>query len=404
MPEVANAVEHYPVYEPDVFSDEALLDPWPHYEAIRNLGPVVRLKNPHVLALSRYQDVLKALQSAKILVSGQGTGFNNWSNRKVEAPGVLNSDGERHQKMRMPLMKYLFPVALKPFREQFREMIDTKVASLVGGGTIDAISEIAAHLPLNAVSELVGLPAEHRERMVHWSAAGFNVLGPIERDGKIIPKLEADLALAAEVVDYIHNLDPNILRPGSWSAELFKEVRAGGMSLADARVSLRSFILPSLDTTINSTGHLLHNLGRNPDQYEMLRKDPSLVSSAVFEGMRHTTIVRWFSRVAVEDYREGDVFVPAGERIMVMFGSANRDPRKYENPDRFDVTRNPVNQLGWSAGPHVCAGQHLARMEMELTLEALLKHAARIEIDEPIRPVNRGLYAIKTLPMRLFTS
>ena len=176
------------------------------------------------------------------------------------------------------------------------------------------------------------------------------------------------------------------------------------MSLADARVSLRSFILPSLDTTINSMGHLLHNLGRNPDQYEMLRKDPSLVSSAVFEGMRHSTIVRWFSRVAVEDYREGEVFVPAGERIMVMYGSANRDPRKYENPDRFDVTRNPVSQLGWSAGPHVCAGQHLARMEMELTLEAILKHAARIEIDEPIRPVNRGIYGIKSLPMRLFAS
>ena len=407
MSEAANAVRDYPGYDADLFTADALLNPYPHYDAIRELGPVVRINDQNdlnVLALARHQDVLTALQTPEILISSHGTGFNKLVNRKLEYPGVLNSDGERHRMMRMPLMKYLFPVALRPMRQPMRDMIDAKVAGLVGGSTVDAIPEIAAHLPINAVSDLVGLPEEHRAKMAHWSAASFNVIGPLERDGKIMPELEPDLAAAGEVIEYIHNLDPAILRPGSWSAELFQEVRDGGMSLADARVSLRAFILPSLDTTINATGNLLCSLGENPDQYELLRKDPSLIPSAVSEGMRHSTIVRWFSRLAVADYQAGDVFVPSGERVMLMFGAANRDPRKYPNPAKFDVTRNPTSQLGWSAGPHVCAGQHLARMEMEATLEALVKHVARIEIDEPVRPPNRGALAITSLPMRLFAS
>jgi cytochrome P450 len=240
--------------------------------------------------------------------------------------------------------------------------------------------------------------------MIRWSAASFNVVGPIERDGEIMPELAEDLATAGEVLDYLRNLDPAILRPGSWSAELFQQVRDGGMSLADARVSLRAFIIPSLDTTINATGNLLYLLGRNPDQYELLRKNPSLIPSAVYEAMRHSSIMRWFSRVAVDDYRAGDVFVSAGERIMILFAAANRDPRKYPDPDRFDVTRNPVDQLTWSAGPHLCVGKHLARMEMEVLLEAMVKHVARFEVDEPTRPVNRGIYGMEALPMRLFAS
>lgn len=404
MSEMSAAMLSYPTYGVDLFTPEALLDPFPHYRAIQDLGPVVRIEEPRVLALSRYHDVVKALQTPDILVSGQGTGFNSFINQKVAEPGVLNSDGERHKRMRLPLMKYLSPVALKPLRDSLNEMMDAEVAGLVDGETRDAISTLAAYLPVKAVSELVGLPDEHRAKMIKWSAASFNVLGVIEQNGQILPELADDLALAGEVMDYIRNLDPAELRPGSWSAELFQQVHDGGMSLADARVSLRAFVLPSLDTTINAMGNLLYLLGRYPDQYALVRENPALIPSAVYEGMRHSSIIRWFSRVAGEDYRAGDVFVPAGERIMILFGAANRDPRKYPDPDKFDVTRNPIDQLTWSAGPHLCAGKHLARMEMEALLAALVKHVARLEVDEPTRPVNRGIFGMNSLPIRLFAT
>ncbi|HKR90212.1 MAG TPA: cytochrome P450 [Phenylobacterium sp.] len=401
MIEARHTFDRAPTYDGDLFAHEALQNPFPHYAAIRDLAPVVRLRNPNVLAIGRYADVRKALQSPAILISGKGIGFNDFVNRPVPEPGILTSDGERHRKLRAALMQQLSPTGLRPIREMLRRMIDEQVERFTDAGTFDGIAEIARRLPLGAISKLVGLPEEDRVKMLRWAAASFNVVGVIERDGAIIPALADDLDAATEVRDYLATLDPSTLRPGSWAADQFEQVRSGGMTIGDARSSIRAFVLPSLDTTIYAMGNLLYNLARNPDQYQLLRRDSSLISSAVFEGVRLSAVVRWFSRVAVEDYVADEVFIPEGERVMLLYGSANCDPRRYTNPDAFDVTRNPVDQLGWGAGPHLCAGMNLARMEMEVLLEALVQRVARIEVDEPTLGVNRGLFGFDMLPMRM---
>ena len=394
--------EQVPLYDGNLFSREALQNPFSHYAAIRDLGPIVRLKDPAVLALGRYDDIRKALQSPEILVSGKGIGFNSFVNQPVPEPGILTSDGDRHRKLRSALMKQLSPAALKPIREMLKGMIDEQVAKFADGETFDGIVEIARHLPLGAISSLVGLPEEDRGKMLQWASASFNVVGVLEQDGEIKPELRKDLETATEVRDYLANLDPATLRPGSWAAQQFAQVQSGGMTIGDARSSIRAFVLPSLDTTIYAMGNLLYNLARNPDQYQLLRADPSLITAAVYEGVRFSAIVRWFSRVAVEDYVAGDVFVPKGERVMILYGSANRDPRRYENPDVFDVTRKPLDQLGWGAGPHICAGMNLARMEMEVLLEALVQRVERIEADEATIGSNSGLFGFDRLPLRFF--
>ncbi|WP_333605046.1 cytochrome P450 [Novosphingobium sp.] len=404
MSELVAQSEQYPLFGADLFAPEALRNPFPHYAAIRDLGAVVRLKTPDVLVIGRYQDVVKALQSPTILVSGKGVGFNDFVNQPIPEPGILNSDGERHKALRSALMKQLSPAALSPLRQMLKDMIDQQIRHIVDTGTFDGVTEIAMHLPLSAVSELVGLPEQDRAKMLRWASASFNTVGVIERDGEIMPEMRDDLATASEVRDYLTNLNPDTFRPGSWAAAQFDQVRSRGMTIGDARSSIRAFVIPSLDTTIYATGNLLYNLARHPDQYQLLRQDPSLIPGAVFEGVRHSATVRWFARVAVEDYAEGDVFIPKGARVMILYGSANRDPRKYENPDRFDVRRSPRDQLGWGAGPHLCAGMNLARMEMETLLEALVQHVDRIEADEPTLGTNRGLFGIDALPMRLIAA
>lgn len=158
--------------------------------------------------------------------------------------------------------------------------------------------------------------------------------------------------------------------------------------------------MPSLDTTIYAKGNLLYNLGANPGQWALLRDKPELISSAVLEGVRYSAIVRWFSRVAIADYQVEDFVVPEGARVMILYGSANRDERQYPDPDLFDVSRNPVDQLGWGTGPHMCAGMHLAKLEMEVLLEALVDRVARIEVGEPTIGTNRGLYGFEALPVK----
>lgn len=391
----------YPRYDEDVFTPEALRAPIEHYRAIRDAGPVVRLSNPEILAIGRYQDVQAALRAPDKLISGEGIGFNPLANKQPPERGVLTSDGERHGRLRAVLTAPLSRAALEEQRALLKSLMVAQVDTLLGQGTFDAVPLLARHLPVNAITALVGLPEAERDKMLQWAFAFFNTLGPMGDLDNLAPEDAADVALAMDALNFFATVNPEHLVPGSWSARLFESVDKGRLSVNEARGALRAYVLPSLDTTIYSKGNLLYNLASNPDQWTMLRENRSLISSAVLEGVRHSAVVRWFSRFAAEDYEAGDVFVPKGERLMVIFGSANRDERRYPDPDRFDVTRNPTDQLGWGSGPHMCPGMHLAKLEMEILLETLLERVERLEVDTPVFGQNRGLFGIDSLPMRL---
>lgn len=394
------ATDVWPHYSVDLFQSDALRHPFPHYRAIRDLGAAVRLGIPEVVALGRFKDVQTALRNPEILISGDGVGFNAIANAPMPNPPTIRSDGTRHRRLRSVLSKPLMPTALKERRDMLKAMIATRIDELVGGDTFDAVTTVAQHLPLQAVSYLVGLPEEDRQQMLRWASASFNSTGPYSTIDTEDSELAADLETAISVKAYFHTVKREYLRPGSWAASLFDAVDAGKLKKPEAHAAISGLVLPSLDTTIYAKANLLYNLARNPDQWAVLKADRSLVSSAVLEGVRHSAVVRWFSRVAASDYEAGDVRVPAGTRVMLLYGSANRDERRYPDPDRFDVTRNPVDQLGWGTGPHMCAGMHLARLEMEVMLEALLERVDRFEAGEPVLGNNRGLYGIDSLPMR----
>jgi cytochrome P450 len=390
-----------PSYSEDLFAPEALRDPFPHYQAIRDLGPVVRLARPDVYAIGRFGDVQRALRSPEVLISGQGVGFNDVVNAPMPQPSTIRSDGERHRKLRSVLAKPLMPGLLKQHRAGLTALLAAKVEGLIGVPTFDAISELARHLPLEAISHLVGLPEEDRRNMLRWASAAFNVVGPLDGEGSPAQELIADLATAQEVRAYFLNMDPSRLREGSWAEALFASVGTGRLTEGEARAAISGLVLPSLDTTIFAKGNLLHNLALHPEQWALLRERPELIPSAVLEGVRYSAVVRWFSRVATDDYAVDDVVIPAGARVMLLYGSANRDPRRYADAEQFDLTRNPTDQLGWGTGPHMCAGMNLARLEMEVMLEVLTTRVVRIEADAPTPGVNRGLYGFESLPLRL---
>ncbi|HKY81599.1 MAG TPA: cytochrome P450 [Sphingobium sp.] len=393
-----------PVYDGDLVSPDALRNPFPHYQKIRDLGPVVRLEHPDVYAIGRFTDVQQALRSPDILVSTRGIGFNDIVNAPMEQPPVIRSDGERHRKLRRVIMKPLMPAALKERREMLKALISSRLDTIVDQGEIDATATIARHLPLEAISYLVGLPDNGRANMLRWASASFNSAGPLDRDGTMDAQLVEDFESLREVQAYLLEVNPAHLRPGSWAQMLFKAAEAGALNQEEARAAMSALVLPSLDTTIYAKGNLLYNLGCNPDQWALLRSNPDLVSSAVLEGVRYSATVRWFARVAAQDYPIGNMVIPEGGRVMVLYGAANRDERHYPDPDRFDVTRNPTDQLGWGTGPHMCGGMHLAKLEMEVLLEAMIERVARIEVGTPVIGTNRGLYGFDNLPIRLHSA
>lgn len=398
------ATQAIPTYNGDLVSPEALRDPFPYYRAIRDLGPVVRLEHPDVYAIGRFADVQQALRMPEVLVSTRGIGFNDIVNMPVEQPPVIRSGGDRHKKLRRVITKPLMPAALKEQRDMLKALISTRLDTVIDKGEIDAVPTIARHLPMEAISYLVGLPDEGRANMLRWASATFNSAGPLDRNGIIDAQLAEDFEALREVNNYLLEVNPANLRPGSWAKMLFNAAEAGALSQEEARASMSALVLPSLDTTIYAKGNLLYNLGRNPDQWTLLRDNPNLISSAVLEGVRYSATVRWFSRVAAKDYQIGDAIIPEGGRVMILYGAANRDERHYPDPDRFDVRRNPTDQLGWGTGPHICGGMHLAKLEMEILIEAMVERVARIEVGTPVVGINRGLYGIDSLPMRLYSA
>ena len=394
-------VETCPVYSGDLVSPEALRDPFEHYRKIRDLGAAVRLDHPDVYAIGRFVDVQRALRSPDILVSTKGIGFNDIVNVPMEQPPVIRSAGERHRKLRLTITKPLLPGALKEHREMLKALIGSRLDAIVDKGEIDAVTAIAQHLPLQAISYLVGLPDEGRAKMLRWASASFNSAGPLDRGGAMDSQLVEDFESLKEAQAYFLAFNPAHLRPGSWVDMLFQAVKAGALEPEEARAAMSAFVLPSLDTTIYAKGNLLYNLGRHPDQWSLLRNNPKLISSAVLEGVRFSATVRWFARVAARDYQIEENVIPEGGRVMLLYGSANRDERHYPDPDRFDVTRNPTDQLGWGNGPHICGGMHLAKLEMEVLLEAMIERVARIEVGSPVIGLNRGLYGFDSLPISL---
>lgn len=382
-----------PVYDRDIFDREALRHPFEFYREIRDLGAVVQLGDSGLLAMGRFADVQQALRSPDALISGKGVGLNDIENSIV--PTLISSDGDYHRRVRANITRPLMPAALKAHREDFKGIIAQRVRECTNIGWFEGVERLAQFLPITVISHLVGLPEEARSKMLEWATAGFELHQPLK------PELAALGPIVIAARDYVNTVPRSQIRPGSWADLMFQDVDRGRMSDDEARAAIGGLTLPSLDTTIHSKSGLLYFLGRDPDQWAILKNDRYLVPSAVLEGVRLSSVVRWFTRVAVTDYRNGDAFVPEGARVNLLYGSANRDERRYPDPDRFDARRNPTDQLGWGTGPHMCAGMHLAKLEMEVLLEALLENVDRIEVEDPVPSSNGGLYGFESLRVRL---
>ena len=374
----------HPEFAADLYTDAAIADPYPLYRAIRDLGPAVWLSAHGVWAIARFSDVRAALRADGVLVSGHGVAMNDLVNANP-ARVTLTSDADDHRRLRKGLMTPMMPSALTAVEAEIQQLADELVAGLVARDSFDGIVDFAQSLPLSVVARLVGLPDAGRQRMLDWAAAMFDALGVMnERAQRALP-------LVFELTAYLASLERSQLRPDGWAARLYAAVDEGRIEAGDVAGMLIDYVAPSLDTTILGTGHLLFQLGRDPQQWDMVRNDPALVSRAIHEALRLESPVRAFTRFAVADYAVDGTVIPAGDRVLIMYAAANRDERRYPDPDRFDVTRDAKDHLGFGHGVHRCAGSYLAELEMEALLRSMVARVSHIEIGEPTVALNNVL-------------
>ncbi|WP_411142787.1 cytochrome P450 [Streptomyces sp. x-80] len=384
-----------PVSDAELFTDGSLSDPYPLYQELRDLGPVVELTAYGVYAFARYRQVREASGNWQVFSSAKGVMMNDRINSALRGV-TLCSDPPEHTRMRQVLGRPLGPEKLRELVPRIEDEAERLVARLVEQGTFDAVTDLAEHLPLTVVSELVGLDDAGRAHMREWGSATFDAQGPVnQRTMDAFPKLDEMVAFA------LHEAKPGTIKPDGWAAHLYAAAAQGDLPVEKCPFMMIDYIAPSLDTTIHATSSAIHLFAHNPEQWDVLRADPALVPHAINEVLRMESPVQRFTRYLTEDYDTEGCTLPAGSRVMLLYGAANRDERRYLDPDRFDVRRKPSDHLAFGRGEHACLGMNLARIEMRALLEALLPRVSRFELLASELELNNTLRGLGTCTVRV---
>jgi cytochrome P450 len=384
-----------PTYDVDLFSDDALLEPYEHYRAMRDAGPVVWLSAHEVYAVARYEDVRAVLDDPTTFCSGLGVGLNDFINEGGRGT-TLMSDGEEHRRQREIIGRPLIPAKLAELRIDAEAIADTLVAELVDRGSFDAVSELAEVLPATWVPDLLGWPERGREHLLEWANASFNGLGPVNE--RSIAAGEGLLGMTAFAQEVAQTAVP----PGTMAAGVLDAAARGYIEESRCPMLIIDYLAPSLDTTISAIGNALWLFATHPAQWRRLRDDPARVKQAFNEALRLESPINCFTRVATLDTKIDGIDIPAGARILVSFASANRDERRWNRAEEFDIDRESAGHVAFGHGIHACAGTGLARLEGAALLSALVQRVETIELaGTPQRKVNNLIRSFGALPIRV---
>lgn len=381
-----------PHLDVDLFSDEALVDPWPRYQSIRDAGPAVYLDRYDMWALSRYDEIRASLRDWESFSSAQGTALNAAANGRTDGR-LLTSDPPEHDQLRGVLAHRLLPRQLRGIGDMIQERADEIVDEVVAGGVFDTVTDLAQALPLSIVLDLIGLPNEGRENVMKWADAAFAAQGPEGQEA-----VDAFPVLEEQINYLINTATKEQLAPGSMGRAIYQAADEGKIPQSSCVRLMSAYLTAGLDTTINAIGNAVYYFSQHPEQWDMVRKDPAIIPNAFNEVLRIESPVQFFTRVSTRDVAFGDTTVPEGSRFLMMFASANRDERRWTDPTTFDVQRDSREHLAFGHGVHGCAGQALARVEGHAMLTALSKRVARFETGAPERRFNRIIRGFKSLP------
>jgi cytochrome P450 len=398
MPEAAPASGGAPVSSLDPFSLDFLRDPHPAHEALREAGPVVWLAKHGAYAAARYAEVREILLDPATFCSRRGVGLSDFAREKPWRPPslVLERDPPEHDRARAVLNRALSATVIKSLRARFAAAAETLARDLARKGRFDAIGDCAEVYPMMVLPDAIGLSAEGREHLLRYAATVFNMFGP-DNDLR-----RAALAQMAPHVEWITTqCKRERLADDGIGAMIHDAADAGEVTRTEAELLVRSLLSAGFDTTVHGIGAALRCLALNPDQFAALRGDPTKARAAFEEAIRLETPVQTFFRTTTRKVVLGGTTVGEGEKILMLLGAANRDPRRWSDPDRYDIDRPTAGHVGFGAGVHMCVGQLLARLEGETLLAALARAFERIDQDgEPVPLFNNTLRGWSRLPVR----
>lgn len=320
----------------------------------------------------------------------------------VQRQQMISMDPPRHDRLKKIVGKAFTPKRTAEHEVAIREIVNRVFDRFEAGDEVDLVADIATPIPARVIGSLLGTPEEDDHKLLHWT----NVATAFE-DPELRTTWDDAMDEIAEAVQYVNAAkEERVSNPGNDLLSALVEAEVDGDKLNDLEIAVFFVLLLAAgnDSTRATYSATMHALMRNPDQRRLLIDDPSLIENAVEEGLRCFPPFAFMGRAAQHDTELGGQTIKEGERVLLWYVAANRDPEVFEDPDRFDVTRENAadHQAFGAGGRHFCLGAALARLELRVWIEETLRRFPAMEpAGEPTRVQSLFLNQYRTIPVRL---
>ncbi|KUF19358.1 cytochrome P450 [Streptomyces silvensis] len=354
--------------------------------------------NPGFWVVARHADVLACYADAASLSSARGTVLDVLLDGGDSAGGKMLAvtDRPRHRELRNLMLRAFSPRVLGAVESGVRARASRLVARVARRGTFDFATEVAEHIPMNTICDLLSIPEADREKLLRWNKLA---LSSEDAEADPLDSLEA----RNEIVGYFMDLARQRRRdPGDDVVSMIATARVGEgpLTLEEVALNCYSLVLGGDESSRVSAICAVKTLAEHPEQWRALRAGSAGIDGAVEEVLRWATPARHFARTATRDLEIGGRHVRAGDIVTLWNTSANNDEEVFDRPRRFDLTRSPNKHLSFGHGPHFCVGAFLGRAELRALLAALVETVDEIEVCGPPTPIySNFLNGYSSLPV-----
>ncbi|HEY0348306.1 MAG TPA: cytochrome P450 [Pyrinomonadaceae bacterium] len=400
-PKPAPPLSLYHLLDPEV-----LANPYPLYRRLRTESPVHWDPYLHAWVVTRYDDVITVLHrfSANRTPTPEqfaAMGLAELSPlAQLMTKQMLFMDAPDHTRLRSLASMAFTPARVEALRAHIREILDTLIEPLLQAGAMDVINDLAAPLPAIVTAEMLGVPISDCDQLKGWSADFAEVLGNFQHNPD---RASRTLKCVEEMTAYFRDaIREQKSYPREGLINSFMTAEIDGDRLTEEEIIANSIVtmVGGQETTTNLIGNGVLSLIKNPDETQRLRDDLSLIPSAVEELLRYESPSQQTARICPEDTELGGKSIRKGQAVIAVMAAGNRDPERFPDPDRLDITRADNRHLAFGWASHFCFGAALARIEGQLVFEAIASRTANLAL-APNRPIvwreNLGLRGLTAL-------
>ncbi|KQM54467.1 hypothetical protein ASE69_18385 [Sphingomonas sp. Leaf208] len=372
----------------DPFDTDIQRDPYAHYAWLRDHAPVIRAgqREAPLYIVSRFDDVTDTLRNAR--------DFSSVPRRDIVIPGfLLNSDPPDHTRLRQSASRAFSPRAIAAAETVIARLITERWQPILAAGGGEVIGSFASPLTISVIATVLGIPVSQSETMRDWTTAIIDYVGMLFRG---VPSATANDSALKAMLAYINAVfdDVDVEQGETVVANLARLRDEGVLSAEEAAGFACQLFMAGHETTTLLTGNCLDFLSVNPDIFESLRA-PDTIPKFIDEMVRYRPPVHRLTRYTTCEVIIAGCSIPAGSSVRLLIASANRDPTKFSDPDRFDPKRKNASHAGFGYGIHMCIGSWLAKLEVRLMLETLVNTTATLEPEPrwPRQPLAGGAFA-----------